>query len=93
MPPEKKFLRGDADATGVLELTDAIRTLGYLFLGTQPPVCFDAADSDDSGILELTGMVLFAWNVWPALSAAARSQGAAPPAPRFTVATPTLPVA
>lgn len=49
------FVRGDSDANGALEVTDAIGTFGYLFLGSAPAVdCLDAMDADDSGTVELT---------------------------------------
>jgi hypothetical protein len=53
------FVRGDADSNGRIELTDAIRILGFLFLGgaNPAPACFDSADSDDNGRLELTDAV------------------------------------
>jgi hypothetical protein len=52
-------VRGDADSNGRIELTDAIRILGFLFLGgaNPAPACFDSADSDDNGRLELTDAV------------------------------------
>jgi len=56
-PPEPKFHRGDGDDNGKLELTDAIRILGFLFLGAPPPTCMDASDADDNGKLELTDAV------------------------------------
>jgi hypothetical protein len=56
-PPPPLFHRGDADASGVLELTDAIRVLGFLFLGTAAPGCFEAADADDNGEVQLTDAV------------------------------------
>jgi sugar lactone lactonase YvrE len=54
-PPS--FLRGDADASGSLDLSDAIRTLNFLFLGFDAPPCLGSADSDDNGRLELTDAV------------------------------------
>ncbi len=51
------FHRGDSDDNGKLELTDAIRILGFLFLGGAVPPCMDAADADDNGKLELTDAV------------------------------------
>ena len=52
-----QFHRGDADNNGQLQLTDAVRILGYLFLGQIAPTCFDAADADDNGVLQLTDAV------------------------------------
>lgn len=53
------FRRGDANADSGIELkldvSDAIATLGYLFLGIPPSLdCEGAADSDDSGALDIT---------------------------------------
>jgi hypothetical protein len=48
------FIRGSADGDGKVDLTDAIRTLGSLFLGEGPLECMDAADFDDSGIVDLS---------------------------------------
>jgi hypothetical protein len=52
-----RFIRGDTDGNGRLELTDAVALLGHLFLGAPGPGCPDAADSDDSGTLDLTDAV------------------------------------
>ncbi|HLU48098.1 MAG TPA: discoidin domain-containing protein, partial [Planctomycetota bacterium] len=48
------FVRGDPNADDSVNLTDAIFTLGYLFLGTQEPTCIESADTDGSGSLNLT---------------------------------------
>jgi hypothetical protein len=48
------FRRGDADASGAVNITDAEYTLNYLFLGGPAPSCLDAADADDSGDLNIT---------------------------------------
>ena len=47
------FLRGDADLNSALEITDAIRVLSYLFLGSATLACKDAADSNDDGRLDI----------------------------------------
>ncbi|MBI4601559.1 MAG: tandem-95 repeat protein [Planctomycetes bacterium] len=53
--PAASFIRGDVDGNGNLQITDAILTLGYLFLGSsRPEACLDAADFDDSGVLNIT---------------------------------------
>jgi PKD repeat protein len=52
MPVE--FRRGDADGNGMLELTDGVFVLNFLFLGGPAPTCLEAADADDNGDLELT---------------------------------------
>jgi hypothetical protein len=51
------FLRGDTNGDALVDLSDAVATLGYLFLGDTLPGCLDAADADDSGGLELTDAV------------------------------------
>lgn len=56
-PPRVLFQRGDADDNGAIEITDAIATLGYLFLGSDTPHCLDAADADDNGGIEITDAV------------------------------------
>jgi hypothetical protein len=57
VPPEPRFVRGDADVNGRVEITDAIRTLNFLFLGTGELPCRDAADADDNGRLEITDAI------------------------------------
>ena len=45
-----RFVRGDVNADGEAELTDAIFLLNWIFLGGAEPPCLDAADVDDSAI-------------------------------------------
>jgi hypothetical protein len=52
------FLRGDSNADGEVDISDAVHTLGFLFLGTPAPSCPDASDSDDNALLEITDAVL-----------------------------------
>jgi hypothetical protein len=57
-----EFQRGDADASGVVDISDAIFTLGHLFLGTRSPTCLDAADADDSGEVDISDPIsLLSW--------------------------------
>jgi hypothetical protein len=51
---EYRFRRGDANADGRVDISDAIRILGYLFLGRQGMACDSAADADDSGSLDIS---------------------------------------
>jgi hypothetical protein len=51
------FRRGDSDADGTVNITDAVRTLGFLFQGLVDPPCVDAADADDSGFLNITDAI------------------------------------
>ena len=48
-PGEGSFRRGDVDASGSMELTDALAVFNVLFLGAAPFACADAADVDDDG--------------------------------------------
>ena len=50
--------RGDANADGTLDVSDAIVTLGFLYLGEPSKLdCKKSADTDDSGILEVTDAI------------------------------------
>lgn len=51
------FKRGDTDVNGVIEITDPVNLLGFLFLGDTQPRCFDASDFDDNGILDITDAI------------------------------------
>jgi hypothetical protein len=48
------FRRGAVRGEERLDISDGIRVLGYLFLGSDEPPCLDAADADDSGTLDVT---------------------------------------
>lgn len=52
-----RFLRGDVDGSQSREITDAIRLLSALFLDSNPPVCFDAADTNDDGHVDVSDPV------------------------------------
>jgi hypothetical protein len=67
------FHRGDADATGAVDLTDALAVLRHLFLGDPAPSCLDAADVDDSGDLAITDGIFLLDHLFLG--------GAAPPSP------------
>ncbi len=54
VPARTGFRRGDADATGTMDITDAIATLSFLFLGLGVLPCQDAADADDNGSLDIS---------------------------------------
>ena len=44
-----EFLRGDANASGRVDISDAIRIFMTLFQGAEPFPCGDAADATDDG--------------------------------------------
>jgi hypothetical protein len=52
-----RFVRGDANADGLLDLSDAIFTLHALFLGGRVPGCLDAADANDDGEIDVSDPV------------------------------------
>jgi len=52
---EPRFLRGDCDASGAIDLTDAVFLLLYNFAGGPRPTCLAACDSDGDG--QATGAV------------------------------------
>ena len=56
-PADPWFLRGDSDDNNLVNLTDAIFTLNYLFLGGGEPPCLDAADTDNNGLVQLTDAI------------------------------------
>jgi len=66
------FLRGDANADGQVDVSDAVRTLIALFVEPLGLPCDDAADVDDSGALEVTDAVALLGYLF---------RGQAPPAP------------
>jgi len=47
------FIRGDSDGNGTVNIADATNTLGYLFLGSREPLCFDAADTNDDARIDI----------------------------------------
>ena len=59
---QSPFIRGDSDANGIHDFTDAINTLKVIFLGTAKVTCDDAADTDDSGKVDFSDpIVTLAW--------------------------------
>jgi hypothetical protein len=57
-PSASAFLRGDSTRDGVLDVSDAVRTLNWLFLGSVPLHCHDAADTDDDGTISLVDAIV-----------------------------------
>ena len=51
------FRRGDVNLDGAVDISDASRFLGFLFLGDGRLPCEDAADANDSGRLDLADTV------------------------------------
>lgn len=55
---QPRFLRGDANGDGQLNIADPSFMLGFLFLGGPDPVCKDAADANDDGSINLTDAIV-----------------------------------
>lgn len=51
------FRRADANRDGRVDLSDAVSTLGSLFLGMGEIACEDAADSNDDGIVDISDVI------------------------------------
>ncbi len=56
-PSPSTFVRGDADASGELNISDPIYSLAYQFAGGPTPPCLDAVDDDDSGEVNISDPV------------------------------------
>ncbi|MEM7231232.1 MAG: IPT/TIG domain-containing protein, partial [Planctomycetota bacterium] len=53
----EEFVRGDTNLDGNVDISDAVATLNYLFLGGSGE-CLDAMDTDDGGTVEITDGVI-----------------------------------
>ena len=73
IPPATGFRRGDADDSGVVNLTDGIFILSWLFRGGGSPTCQDSSDADDNGAINLTDAIFLLVHLF--------RTGPAPPAP------------
>ena len=80
--PRPRFIRGDVNADGEADLTDAIEILKYKFLGTAAPTCAKAADVDDSGEVDQTDAINLMIHLF--------NGGPAPAEPRLCGADDTL---
>lgn len=56
-PFSPHFVRGDFNRDSLVNLSDAVSTASYLFLGGSSPTCQDAADANDDGILDISDPV------------------------------------
>lgn len=53
----QRFVRGDVNGDGEVDLADVIRALSFLFLEEPGTSCLDAADIDDGGIVDISDTV------------------------------------
>lgn len=49
----EEFFRGDANLSFSVDISDALTTVNFLFLGHARPTCLDAADSNDDGNINI----------------------------------------
>jgi len=54
LPDGAVFVRGDSNTDDRVDVSDAVNTLGHLFLGAGPLFCTDAADANDDGALDIS---------------------------------------
>ncbi len=54
-----RFVRGDGNGDGSLDVSDPVFVLLHLFAGGSPPACEKSADTDDNGLLNLADPVAF----------------------------------
>jgi len=55
--PNIGFLRGDCNNDAMIDITDAIRALEFLFLGTVELDCTAACDADGSTLFDFTDAI------------------------------------
>jgi predicted nucleic acid-binding Zn-ribbon protein len=67
------FLRGDVNGDGRVALGDVIGTLGFLFLHSHQSECLDAADSNDTGNVDIADCLFTLTHLF--------AGGSAPPSP------------
>jgi len=51
------YIRGDCSPDRIVNITDPVRILNYLFLGLDTPPCLEACDSDGSGSINITDAI------------------------------------
>lgn len=54
---EGGFIRGDANEDDVVDISDVISILGWLFLGTADPSCIEASDANDNSQVDLSDAI------------------------------------
>ena len=57
VPALTEFLRGDPNADGRVDLSDAVGILSFLFVGVREPSCRDSADVNDDGVVDSSDAV------------------------------------
>jgi hypothetical protein len=57
VPLPARFVRGDADGSGKVDLADGLATLSSLFVGDRLLGCLDAADANDDGSVAIADAI------------------------------------
>jgi hypothetical protein len=55
--PKPIFHRGDPNDSGVIDITDGVYVLNYLFLGQKAPTCLESADANDDGRIDIADAI------------------------------------
>ena len=55
---DPEFLRGDSNDDGTVDISDAINSLGTLFVGQGEILCDDAGDANDDGQLDISDPII-----------------------------------
>ena len=63
--PAQRFVRGDVDADRRIGISDAIRSLAYLFSEGEAPSCRKAADANDDGAVDLGDALVVLFYLFP----------------------------
>ena len=71
--PQVPFHRGDPDASGAIEIADAVFLFGYLFGEGSDPSCLESADANDDGGTDVSDGIFLLRHLF--------TGGAPPPAP------------
>ena len=56
-PDDSRFLRGDSNSDGNLDVADPVYTLLYIFRDGKTPSCLDTADANDDGAIDVADAV------------------------------------
>ena len=67
------FVRAEIQGDGLVDISDVIFLLIYIFLGGEEPECMDSADVDDTGVIDISDPIYLIAHLFLG--------GAAPPAP------------
>ena len=54
---QTRFVRGDCNADGQLDISDPVRLLVFNFVGSVEPSCLDACDANDDASLDISDAV------------------------------------